>query len=611
MVTRAVAFRSIRPAVPQEESERNELAADLLRIGCEGLLNEPWNLRSEEMVREFFVDRTNQWEGTIRRKPTDWTPERWAETYNFPTRGAGMSNRKDVFATGKFSSTNDPKDGYLISDCKDPRERRVLMFLVPILYSEKPTRVTITLANTIFGALSEKRQVNWGIIVQQVVEKLAQVAAQGKPTTICPFLFHLYRRFECLREDEIALLEAAKVMQLHGIEPEGEETAEQEVEDAESERESLDPEEIAQLQKRSPNSRRKATYRAPEGRSPIRAPDWQSAIVSSFDFQDNPFKRIREELDQLQSQYSRLEFVTRKACELLGDCRPKHLATEIGKLQKESKGGKFEEQNRILTEQVGTLTKELAGKQEEVQTLRGEAQTRLARIEGYISHSGDIVNKAKLFDVEVRSDGRLSAPKMVAVLVDFSRKMDVTLAEMRKLFPGSSAGPSHLPDIPPESPQTRVQEVTNAVAKLVVEQEVTPVRKKVKDVEMGEPSSMASPTSGRKMVKGVPDPKMVVQEPPPRKSTEKKRRKEPTPEEESLGSEEQSTDEEELEEEGSSEEPESDGEDVEEIEPPPRRSQVNTRASGKKAARPTSQTPSKTLKAVKKEGSSAKKSKKQ
>ncbi len=45
------------------------------------------------------------------------------------------------------------KDGYAVEDCIDERQRRLLKFLVPVLHLEKPTRVTISLANTIFGAL--------------------------------------------------------------------------------------------------------------------------------------------------------------------------------------------------------------------------------------------------------------------------------------------------------------------------------------------------------------------------------------------------------------------------------------------------------------------------
>ena len=40
-----------------------------------------------------------------------------------------------------FFGRVNPKDGYVVADCKDPRVKRVLEFLVPLLYPEKPTRV--------------------------------------------------------------------------------------------------------------------------------------------------------------------------------------------------------------------------------------------------------------------------------------------------------------------------------------------------------------------------------------------------------------------------------------------------------------------------------------
>ena len=80
-----------------------------------------------------------------------------------------MASRTDRFIDGKYSGRVNPKDGYAVVDCKEPRARRVLEFLVPLLYTEKPTRVTITVGNTIFGALSEKRLVDWGVVVKDLV----------------------------------------------------------------------------------------------------------------------------------------------------------------------------------------------------------------------------------------------------------------------------------------------------------------------------------------------------------------------------------------------------------------------------------------------------------
>ena len=71
-----------------------------------------------------------------------------------------MAFRTDRFIDGKFSTCVNPKDGYTVLECKDVRARRILEFLVPILYPGKLTQVTITVENTIFGALSEERLVD-------------------------------------------------------------------------------------------------------------------------------------------------------------------------------------------------------------------------------------------------------------------------------------------------------------------------------------------------------------------------------------------------------------------------------------------------------------------
>ena len=54
-------------------------------------------------------------------------------------------------------------------DCKDIRAHRVLEFLVPILYSKKPTRVMIILANIILRTLSREHSIDWGVVIWDVV----------------------------------------------------------------------------------------------------------------------------------------------------------------------------------------------------------------------------------------------------------------------------------------------------------------------------------------------------------------------------------------------------------------------------------------------------------
>ena len=83
----------------------------------------------------------------------------------------------------------------------------MLEFLIPNLYPEKPTQVTVTVGNTIFGALLGERKVDWGVVLQAVVAKLVEGARKLKATPIGPYLFHLYQGQELLSGEEMVAYE--------------------------------------------------------------------------------------------------------------------------------------------------------------------------------------------------------------------------------------------------------------------------------------------------------------------------------------------------------------------------------------------------------------------
>ena len=65
-----------------------------------------------------------------------------------------VARRTDRWINGKFRSPINSKDGHAVDDCIDPRERRVLEFVVLLIYPEKPKQVAKVVGNTIFGSLS-------------------------------------------------------------------------------------------------------------------------------------------------------------------------------------------------------------------------------------------------------------------------------------------------------------------------------------------------------------------------------------------------------------------------------------------------------------------------
>ena len=195
---RAMALKAVVPGVPKSVRDRELLEEDLRRIGCHGFARKPWGLQMEDLVVELLGDKDNRWDGTVRQAPEKWTAKEWRKVYGFGRGGEGMASRTDRFIDRMFSGRVNPKDGYAVADCKDPRVKRVLEFLVPLLYPEKSTRVTIMVGNTIFGALSRERPVDWGIVVKDLVQRLLSGMGKSKATPICPYIFHLYHSHELL-----------------------------------------------------------------------------------------------------------------------------------------------------------------------------------------------------------------------------------------------------------------------------------------------------------------------------------------------------------------------------------------------------------------------------
>ena len=56
----------------------------------------------------------------------------------------------------------------------------------------KPTRVMVTVGNTIFGAYTGEREVDWMLVIRDTVRRLLTGIGKSKPTPICPYLLHLY-----------------------------------------------------------------------------------------------------------------------------------------------------------------------------------------------------------------------------------------------------------------------------------------------------------------------------------------------------------------------------------------------------------------------------------
>ena len=88
--------------------------------------------------------------------------------------------------------------------------------------------------------------------------------------------------------------------------------------------------------------------------------------MSSLDLDDDPFRRVQNELDQVQSHYSKMELVIKGATKLLGDYKAVNISKEIKKL-KEEDSSELKAHNAQLKIWVNDLQVTVKAQDEEIQ----------------------------------------------------------------------------------------------------------------------------------------------------------------------------------------------------------------------------------------------------
>ena len=68
-----------------------------------------------------------------------WSVEKWKEAYGFDMGSEGFASQMDKFIGSKFRNPTNPKVGFAIANYDNSRAKKVLEFLIMILYPEKPT----------------------------------------------------------------------------------------------------------------------------------------------------------------------------------------------------------------------------------------------------------------------------------------------------------------------------------------------------------------------------------------------------------------------------------------------------------------------------------------
>ena len=117
----------------------------------------------------------------------------------------------------------------------------------------------------------------------------------------------------------------------------------------------------------------------------------------------------------------------------------------VDDLPSQKKVDELEAKNTFLHEKANKIGAELKEEKEEHKKALDKLNFALTfnqKLETYVGNTGDVINKAKLFDANLAKNP-VTVGKVISVLVDFAEKMEELLDEMRVLFDGLQ------PEVPP------------------------------------------------------------------------------------------------------------------------------------------------------------------
>ena len=107
---------------------------------------------------------------------------------------------------------------------------------------------------------------DWGVVFRNLAHRLAKGVGKSKPTPICPFLFYLYEGQRLLTANEELDYRTAKEMARYRIIPDPDSRPGTDKDEAVP---TPAPSPQSEPSLRTPNRRRKLTYRAPAGSPPV------------------------------------------------------------------------------------------------------------------------------------------------------------------------------------------------------------------------------------------------------------------------------------------------------------------------------------------------------
>ena len=157
-----------------------------------------------------------------------------------------------------------------------------------------------------------------------------------------------------------------------------------------------------------------------------------------MDAAERSYQTIAVACREIWAREREREALIQEVCKRLGNVQPDERLEAINHLPSQKRLEELEAKTAFLQEKSKKASEELREEKEAHRKALDKLNLSLAfnqKLETYVRHTGDVVNKAQLFDANL-AQHPVAAKKIIPVLVDFADKMEELLDEMKTLFDG-------------------------------------------------------------------------------------------------------------------------------------------------------------------------------
>ena len=138
------------------------------------------------------------------------------------------------------------------------------------------------------------------------------------------------------------------------------------------------------------------------------------------------YQVIAHTLKDIWEREHKQEALIRALYKRLGNVQPEGLLEAVDDLPTQKKVDELEAKTAFLLKKASKSSAELEEVKEDHKKALGKLNVALAfnqKLETYVGHIGDVVNKARFFDANLAKNP-ITAGKIIPVLVDFAKKME-------------------------------------------------------------------------------------------------------------------------------------------------------------------------------------------